>query len=130
MPPLRLLSLSLAAGLAGCDSLSSSATGQWSGSCSLAAASSYDEPVEVWFDLDVFEEDDGRILGDGVFTYGHDDFEGKVRGHRDEAELELELEGSSEGHSTRLEIEGELVGNRVKGECSFYGVEGELVMSR
>ncbi|MFT5686747.1 MAG: hypothetical protein ACI8RZ_007704 [Myxococcota bacterium] len=126
MPPLNVILFSLI----GCDTLNESAAGQWSGSCSLEAQSSYDEPIEVWFDLDVLEEDEGRILGDGVFTYGHDDYAGKVRGHRDESELELELEGSSEGHSTRLEIEGDLVGNRVNGWCSFYGVSGSLVMSR
>ncbi len=130
MIPPRPLSLTLAAGLVGCESLSPSATGQWSGSCSRAAQSTYDEPIEVWFELDIVEEDGGILLGDGVFTYDNTDFEGKVRGLRDERSFELELEGSSEAHSTRLEIKGELVDNRVKGVCSLYGVTGELAMSR
>lgn len=84
----------------------------------------------MWFELDIVEEDGGILLGDGVFTYDNTDFEGKVRGLRDERSFELELEGSSEAHSTRLEIKGELVDNRVKGACSLYGVTGELAMSR
>jgi hypothetical protein len=127
MPPLRTI---LLLALIGCDGLGPTAAGQWEGACSLPSQSSYDEPGEVVFSLDVFEEDDGRVRGDGVFTYDHYDFEGTVRGQRDDAELELELEGSSEGHSTRLEIIGNIVGNRVKGSCSFYGVDGSLVMSR
>ena len=127
MSPLHLILLT---GLAGCDNIGQSAAGQWSGTCSLEAQSSYDEPGEVLFDLDVFEVADGKIKGDGSFFFDHYEFEGKVRGYRDNEKLELELEGSYEGHSTRLEITGDIIDNRVRGWCSFYGVSGSLEMSR
>ena len=123
----RLISL---ISLLGCTDISQSADGEWSGSCALEAQGSYDDDSWVDFELDVFEEEEGVIKGEGAFLYDYREFEGKVRGYRDDASLELELEGSDDGHSTRLEISGDIVNNRVRGWCTFYGVHGSLEMSR
>ena len=111
--------------LVGCGSLSPSAVGQWSGSCTL-------EDIEdaVGFELDVYEEDQGEVRGEGMFFYNGYEFSGKVRGIRADKSIELELEGVSSGNATRLEIFGNIVDNAVRGECSLHGVSGSLQMSR
>ena len=125
MHPLRAL---LPLCLLGCDAISASADGEWAGTC-LFQGNYEDDWEAVDFEMWV-NELDGRVKGEGEFTYDHHTFEGKVFGSRDEAFLELELEGSYNGHSTRLEVAGDIAGDRLSGWCSFYGVEGSLEMSR
>jgi hypothetical protein len=115
--------------LLGCDTFRS-AEGRWAGECAIDGSNPHDDPFLVEFSL-LIDYDDGEVVsGSGEFSYGTETFSGKLHGERFDDDLELILDGAHDGESVRLEIEGELDSDRLLGDCAFYGVEGELKMSR
>jgi len=125
----RLLPLALLAALPACD-IVRSLEGSWTGECTIDGSNDDDDPFVVPFSLLVEEDDGYDVWGEGSFEWGDDAFSGPLEGERFDDELELVLDGSHDGESVRLDIYGVLTGDRVVGDCAFYGVEGELKMSR
>ena len=126
-PPTLLLLLTSGGLFVACD-VGYTAEGAWEGDCTI---DEHDGASVVTFRLEILEPEAGQIEGDGTFKYRDRDYRGYIHGERYAEEVELTIDGSGDdGHGTRLEIEGELEGDRLLGECSLYGVEGRLTMSR
>jgi hypothetical protein len=102
--------------------------GSWMGECSLLTM---EEGAEIDFAMDLSEDPDWGVVGQGSFAWDAWAFEGEVSGERMGRNVDLMLTGFQEDHSMGLEVSGKLAEtDAIEGTCQVNGFPGLLWMHR
>jgi hypothetical protein len=124
-PHLATLTFCLSA-LAGCEDVG--LAGSWLGECSLLTM---EEGADIGFAMELSEDPDWGIVGQGSFAWEAWAFAGDVSGERMGRNVDLLLTGFQEEYSMGLEVAGELEqGDAIVGTCQVNGFPGLLWMHR
>ena len=111
--------------LAGCSGISP--VGEWKGECVLDTEG-YEYVLEV--ELDIEDEKQGRLSGEGAYLYQGYVFDGYLVGSRSGTDMDLTLEGEYGGYTVKLELEGDFDEDDAEGTCRFGGGRGSFELER
>ena len=116
--------------LSGCaEAVSDDVTGSWSGTCRNS-----DQYIgyDAEFDLVLEEPAESELTGAGTIEVMDLKFRGEVWGLWAPPQLEIWFEGKANRETISLDLTGEVTedGNSAYGDCTVWGVWGELEMSR